>query len=529
MRFSVRSLIAALTLVVTVSTAFSAPPAAAAPTTVPVTVTNDAGIADTLHLSIIGTDLATGRLGYVDAAGAFHPWNLPSGPGEIAAPDVSIDGPAAGRSATIQVPRGVSARVYYSYGAAVPFRLVSGGLVQPAPWNASDPTAGLLFDWAELTFDSNGLWLNSTQVDQFALPATLSTTSTDGTQRSTGALGAGGRQSVIDALAADPAYARSIVREADGTVLRVLAPTHAVGAGLMAANLLDAAIASAWAAYGTRTLTVAPFESTATTYSGRSIDGQLVFTDATGRRVAAFARPSTSDVLGCDGALHAPNDQVVGPIARTLCAALQRGNLVTVDVQPAAPDTYYADGTGNRYSGAVHAAMADGRAYGFAFDDVASQESLIHDPAPVAAALRIQPIGVSSTASPATPSPTASPSPIASPSPTATPTPAASTTPTSTPSGTPTTVASTWTAAVTIPQNQRGYAELVLDSGTQPGLVTLEVRGGARSTVAVSGPTIVRIDLSAAPGAATLTLTGSAPLGSPQIRLPEVYAFTAAG
>ena len=90
-------------------------------------------------------------------------------------------------------------------------------------------------------------------------------------------------------------------------------------------------------------------------------------------------------------------------------------------------------------------------------------------------------------------------------------------------------MASTWTAAVTIPQNQRGYAELVLDSGTQPGLVTLEVRGGARSTVAVSGPTIVRIDLSAAPGAATLTLTGSAPLGSPQIRLPEVYAFTAAG
>ncbi|WP_461117957.1 hypothetical protein [Saccharothrix stipae] len=46
-------------------------------------------------------------------------------------------------------------------------------------------------------------------------------------------------------------------------------------------------------------------------------------TDSSGRQVASSAKPSTSNVWGCDSALRAPNDQVVGPIARTLCTAPQ--------------------------------------------------------------------------------------------------------------------------------------------------------------------------------------------------------------
>jgi hypothetical protein len=48
----------------------------------------------------------------------------------------------------------------------------------------------------------------------------------------------------------------------------------------------------------------------------RRPDGGLVVT-----------KPSTAGVWGCAGALAAPNDLVAGPIARTLCAALQRGTL----------------------------------------------------------------------------------------------------------------------------------------------------------------------------------------------------------
>lgn len=521
MRVVLRVVTAALTLalsvtfVLPVSSVTSAQRAAAAPATLPLTLTNDAGVADPMYVTVLGTDLATGQLGYVDPDGAFHAWRLPSGDVPVAAPDVSMAGPEAGQSLTLALPHGISGRVYYSYGSPVGFRLVSGGLVQPAPWNPDDPTAGLLFDWVEFTYDG-GLWINSTQVDQFALPAAVTTTGADGTARSTGTLVAGGRQAVIDTLSADPDYARAVIRDDDGDVLRVLSPTHAVGAGLVDAGLLDDAIAEAWAAYASATLTVAPFgHSPEVVYTGRTVGDTLVFTDGSGARVAAFERPTTADVLGCDGALHAPNDLVVGPIARTLCAALHRGNLATVAEQPgddAVADTFYAVAGANRYSGAVHAAMADGRAYGFAFDDVLSQESLVHDPDPAAVALRVQPLdGAAADAQPADPVQD-DPAP-------ADPDPAPSE---------EDTVATTWTAAVVVPPDHPGHADLQLGAGTMPALVTLGVEGGPTSTVAVSGPTTTRIDLAAAAGPARLVLTGSAALGSPRVTLGTVYAFVRA-
>ena len=81
-----------------------------------------------------------------------------------------------------------------------------------------------------------------------------------------------------------------------------------------------------------------------------------------------------------DGALAAPNDQVVGPIARTLCAALHRSTLGVLDTQPGGgPADFYRGTLTNHYSRIVHQHMVDGKAYGFAFDDVLAQESLVHD------------------------------------------------------------------------------------------------------------------------------------------------------
>jgi hypothetical protein len=46
-----------------------------------------------------------------------------------------------------------------------------------------------LFDWSEFTFNDHGLWLNSTQVDQFAVPHTVGVTGDDGTTSTTGTCG----------------------------------------------------------------------------------------------------------------------------------------------------------------------------------------------------------------------------------------------------------------------------------------------------------------------------------------------------
>lgn len=372
----------------------AAPVAAVGPDRLPITIANRSGRGEQVFVHVLGTDLATGRLGWVDAGGTFRQWPAGSNP-PSPAPDSAIVGPADGGAVTVQIPRGFSGRIYFSFGQKLPFSLTPDGLVQPAPWAPGDPTRDILFDWSELTYNEAGLWLNSSQVDMFAVPHAVSVTGASGATRTTGRLVANGRQQVIDTLGANPEWARSVVTRDDGTVLRVLAPGKATNAGLLSARYLDGYIASAWNAYTTRTLTVQPFgDRPETRYTGRTSGTTMRFTDASGREVAAFARPSSSDVWGCDGALHAPNDQVVGPIARTLCAALFRGTLGTSTTEPVLDaGQFYRSTPPNLYGRVIHAAMADGRAYAFPFDDVGAFESLVHDGDPRSARIDLTSFG----------------------------------------------------------------------------------------------------------------------------------------
>lgn len=372
----------------------AAPAAALGPDRLPITIGNQSGRGEQVFVHVLGTNLATGRLGWVDQGGTFHQWpagSLPPSP----APDSAIAGPANGGAVTVNIPRGFSGRIYFSFGQKVPFSLTPDGLVQPAPWAPGDPTRDLLFDWSELTYNNDGLWLNSSQVDMFAVPHSVSVTGASGASRTTGVLVPNGRQQIIDTLRADPTWAPSVVTRADGTVLRVLAPSKAAGHGQLSPTFLDAFIAQAWNSYTTRTLTVQPFgDRPDIRYLGRVSGTTMRFTDTSGREVASYARPSTADVFACDGALHAPNDQVVGPIARTLCAALFRGTLGTSATEPVLDASqYYRSTPLNLYGRTIHAAMADGRAYAFAFDDVGAHESLVHDGDPRSARIDLTPFG----------------------------------------------------------------------------------------------------------------------------------------
>ncbi|MCW3844792.1 beta-1,3-glucanase family protein [Micromonospora yasonensis] len=373
-------------------TVAATPARAVGPTLLPVTVTNTTGRADPVYLYVIGTQLATGRLGYVTSSGAFVPWTggqIPPSP----APDASIPGPGTGGSTTIQFPRGFSGRVYFALGQKLKFFLTPDGLVQPAPWAAGDANRDILFDWSEFTYNDAGLWLNSSQVDMFAVPHAVTVTGANGITKRTGDPVANGRNAVVDGIRAQPGWANTVYARSDGTVLRVLAPGKAAGAGLLSPTYLDSYIAAAWNAYATKTLTVVPFADQPTIrYYGRTSGSTMTFTNGSGQVVASFNRPSSASVWGCDGDLPAPNDQVVGPISRTLCAALNRGTLGTIDTQPStnAADFYRSNPT-NQYARLIHANMADGRAYAFAFDDVGGFESLVHDGDPRAAGLILSP------------------------------------------------------------------------------------------------------------------------------------------
>lgn len=372
-------------------TVATAAPVWASPAQLPFTITNDTGRTDQLFLYVVGTDLGSGRLGYADAGGTFRAWPAGGNP-PSPAPDVAIAGAGRGGASTVRVPKNFSGRIYFSYGKKIDFRLTPDGLVQPAPWSPTDPNYDTLLDWSELTYNDAGLFLNSSQVDMFAIPHTVSVTSSSGQRKSTGTPVTGGRDNFINGLRNAPGWSGTVVTSGD-TVLRVLSPGKAAGAGKFSPTYLDGYITSAWDAYRSKTLTVVPFgDQPNTKFFGRTSGDNLVFTNTSGAQVASFAKPSSSNVWGCDGALTAPNDLIVGPIARTLCAALVRGTLGTVDTQPSTNAAqFYTNSAPDLYAKLIHQNMADGRAYAFAFDDVGNFESLVNDGDPTSAGITLEP------------------------------------------------------------------------------------------------------------------------------------------
>jgi len=395
------SAIAALALTIPLAASIASPAQAIGPNLLPVTVTNNTGRGDAVYLYVIGINLSTNRLGYVNQGGTFTPWpagQIPPSP----APDVAIGGPGNGGTTTIQFPRGFSGRVYFSLGEKLKFFLTPDGLVQPAPWANGDANQNILFDWSEFTYNDAGLWLNSSQVDMFAVPHAVSVTGSSGVPKKTGELLNNGRDNVINGIKGQAGWANAVYTRSDGTVLRVLSPGKAAGAGLLSANYLDSYITSAWNAYASKTLTVVPFaDQPNTKYFGRTAGNVMNFTNSAGQQVASFNKPSSASVWGCDGDLPAPNDLVVGPISRTLCAALNRGTLGTIDTQPSTnAGDFYKNSPTNQYARIIHANMADGKAYAFAFDDVGNFESLVNDGDPRSAGITLSPFGAGGPTTP---------------------------------------------------------------------------------------------------------------------------------
>lgn len=363
-----------------------APGRAAAAGEVPLTVLNDTRRFrdDEVWVHIVGTDLASGRQVWVTPSGEARP---------IALEDNQGDGPAAYGTRLSELPvvplPNLSGRIYVSIGGPIPFKVVGTpdgvGLQHPAGWVESDPSYRLLHDFAELTHNDAGVWANTTMVDMFSVPLQLTIEGTS--SQATGAVAEGGRAQAFAALAAVPAFAGLVVDD-----LRVIAPGHGLDAGRFAPDHLDSYIAACWSRYESGDLRATTGGSSTAIGRTEGAGGPLAFS-RDGAVITRIARPSTRDVLFCDGALAAPNDGVTGPIAAVLGAALNRSTLLDHPDQPTTdPATFHPAGAvTNDYVRVLHEITADHRAYGFAFDDVAERAPLIHDPAPTALTLALTP------------------------------------------------------------------------------------------------------------------------------------------
>src|SRR5699024_5850235 len=144
-----------------------------------------------------------------------------------------------------------------------------------------------------------------------------------------------------------------------------IAPGHGIGAGRFDASYFDPYVDRVWSHYADTDLVVT---TNAGTFTGRVEGEELLFDGG----VSPISRPSTADVLFCDGALAAPNDGITGPVAAAVGAAFNRSTVLTHAEQPTDdPADFYRDEVSNRYAAVFHENTEDGEAYGFAFDDVA--------------------------------------------------------------------------------------------------------------------------------------------------------------
>ncbi|WP_461024868.1 beta-1,3-glucanase family protein, partial [Thalassiella azotivora] len=384
--------------------AHTAPATQAAVTDLPLTITNDSGRSEQTFVYVLARSQATGQQGYVDAGGTWRPFDLPGSvpPGQPnpPAPDVAIPGPADGASRTITLPPSlVGGRVYVAYGERLRFDLSPGGLVEPASWNSGDPNHDVLFDWAEFTRNGTAIHINTTMVDAFSVPLSVSVTAANGVRRAEGELVEGGRQQVFDAVRALGGDWADLVqtRASDGLPLRVVAPTHGLATSGFDATYFDAYVDDVYTYYADRPLTV---DTSLGTFTGTVADGRWTFRRENGAVIGALPRPTTRDVLGCSGAMQ-PHDQpdltAILAVGARVCAAFHRGTLSTpsrpgLDRQPTYDaSAFYRHPSSNHYAKVMHDATVNGRAYGFAFDDVAEFNPSIDEPNPVSTTLTLTP------------------------------------------------------------------------------------------------------------------------------------------
>lgn len=345
----------------------------------PLTIVNNSGSFGNanVHVYVVGNQ--DGRQVRVTPDGTLAPIAL-SDNGADGFTDYAISLAGSGET-RLSLPQ-MSGRIYVALGQKLKFKAVSDGsgnaaLQYPAGWVTSDPNHPVVHDCAEFTFNAAGMFCNTTMVDMFSVPLAIRLTGAK--DQTTGTVRAGGRAAAFAAVRQIEEFAPLVV---DDT--RVIAPGHGLDAGLFAKDYLAPYIDEVWSTYTGRDLTVT---TNAGTFTGRVRGDRFTFD---GPAQVSFAKPSTRDVLFCDGTLAAPNDGTTGPVAAVLGAGFNRSTLLSHPAQPTTdPATFYRTDLTNHYAKAMHTVTEDGKAYGFAFDDVADFASYIQDTAPTGITLTL--------------------------------------------------------------------------------------------------------------------------------------------
>jgi hypothetical protein len=351
----------------------------------PVTIANNTGQFpnSAITMYVVGTDLASGRMGYVKNAGQFTPVSM-SDNGADGYADLGVPLSTVGTT-SFALPR-MSGRIYFAINGRLKFKVVTDGngkaaLQYPVAWTEGDPNFDVLHDCCEFTYSDAGMFCNTTQVDMFSIPMAIRLQGGGG-EKVAGDPAAGSRNKIFDDMKKQPGFEKLVI----GNNLRIVAPGHGIGMGRFSDAYFDGYIGEIWGKYAGTDLHVTTLQGA---FTGRVTGGQLTFSGA----VRPFARPSTKDVLFCDGALLAPNDGLGGPVAAILGAGFNRSVLGNPNQPTTDPAAFYEGAVTNHYSRIMHKYTNDGMAYGFPFDDVTEKASYTQDSGPRELSVTLTPFG----------------------------------------------------------------------------------------------------------------------------------------
>ncbi len=361
--------------------------------------TNGAWQNSQIYVTVIGQDPSTGNYAYLTPSGTIVDFTMND---SAAANHLTMNGQNYGnysftlaQSKQLLIPTFISARAYISLGAPL-YVQVNGnatgqvvGYAGPNPQNATDPNINTNYDWYEFN-NNNGIFINTTQVDQFGLPLLLDV------------WGAGGsfhqEVGITESVAQlDSEFASQVPAQFQPPTmsnLRILSPSKlSMAVGGANANYFDSLIASAWASYATTPLTL-PLSGRQ--FTGTASGSTLTFTEVNPSQANVgesfvVSQPSTQDVLECAGTMasgvsgtspqQGDENNVQLQLENQICSAINRG-VLTNPANWTNATAYYGSAPANFYSQFWHKHSIGGLAYGFSYDDNNNQSTTITTPQP---------------------------------------------------------------------------------------------------------------------------------------------------
>jgi hypothetical protein len=357
-----------------------------------------------VYWAIIGKDWNTGQFVHVDSSGRLVPMSTADN-GALSKGGVTYTNYfySLAQTRSITIPPINSARLLMSVGSPMYIRVVVDGAgnigyAGANIENPSDPNQDVIFDFGEFAIlppgnANQGIFINTTRVDQFGFPVKLRVQGGGGFDQTVGEPLTESRATLFSRYQSDvPAEFKSLAQPNFPNVppnTRIIAPAHfTFGINQPNGHYLDDYVNAMWSQFSSQDL-VFTLQNMGT-FRGHVYGDQFVFTG--GNRGGTYyiqRRPTTQEVLLGSGVLADATGQNNGDdiavqlqIQAQVCAALNRHVLATPANWYTASQFYPAGQKGNFYAKFWHDHAINALAYGFAYDDVGGFSPSVHTDSP---------------------------------------------------------------------------------------------------------------------------------------------------